>query len=288
MPHPVDSSALRERILRLCELHDELCGCSHPVIVLGDFNVPGVDWRNICSTNGDSRESHFVDICVGHGLYQLVDQATRPSSGNLLDLLLTTDPMFVDSVTLVNLPVASDHLAIPFSIVIPGSLVTKDEATPVFGRADYDAMSVNLCLIYWELFFRFFGRTDAMYEHFAEYVRFLVSIFVPCKSLPLSLTFLRVRVAELIQRSELSPSASLARKLQSASRRLRILEESRLNICDGKSFFRFANKRLRGRDEVDDIVEILVSEIDKAKAFGDYCLLIFSDNAADTYVSSFP
>ena len=62
------------------------------MIVLGDFNLPSLDWLS----NGPTRtypplERSFLDVFDALGLHQWVLEPTYPSSGNILDLVLTSE-----------------------------------------------------------------------------------------------------------------------------------------------------------------------------------------------------
>ncbi|KAL3181965.1 hypothetical protein MRX96_035684 [Rhipicephalus microplus] len=89
-----------------------------PIFLVGDFNFPGILWHDPCPvvTSGSSDCSSFVDMCSAFNLCQLVKEPTRvtASSANVLDLVLTTAPASVSSLTL--LPGLSDHAIIHFTI----------------------------------------------------------------------------------------------------------------------------------------------------------------------------
>ncbi|XP_037573312.1 uncharacterized protein LOC119455870 [Dermacentor silvarum] len=89
-----------------------------PVFLLGDFNFPGIVWNDPCPivTSGSSECLTFIDMCAAFNLCQLVKEPTRvtASSANVLDLVLTTAPASVSSLTL--LPGLSDHAVIHFTI----------------------------------------------------------------------------------------------------------------------------------------------------------------------------
>ncbi|XP_077483861.1 uncharacterized protein LOC144093959 [Amblyomma americanum] len=89
-----------------------------PVFLLGDFNYPAILWSDPCPivTSGSSECLAFIDICSTFNLRQLVKEPTRikGSCANILDLILTTSPESVSSMTL--LPGLSDHSVIHFTL----------------------------------------------------------------------------------------------------------------------------------------------------------------------------
>lgn len=76
-----------------------------PVFLLGDFNYPKINWSlPSCSLSSLSADSlHFVELCEDFNLTQLVTQPTRmgPTSSNVLDLILTTVPDLVHSISYI-------------------------------------------------------------------------------------------------------------------------------------------------------------------------------------------
>ena len=59
----------------------------------------------------------FLDVFILLGLSQWVSEPTFPSSGNTLDLLLTTEHDRVGNVTVVEPLSASDHCPVLFQYV---------------------------------------------------------------------------------------------------------------------------------------------------------------------------
>jgi endonuclease/exonuclease/phosphatase family metal-dependent hydrolase len=58
-------------------------------IIIGDFNLPGIDWKN--EQARDAKGKLLLETAVEEGLQQLVDFPTH-TKGNTLDLLLTNCP----------------------------------------------------------------------------------------------------------------------------------------------------------------------------------------------------
>ena len=85
------------------------------IILLGDFNLPGIDWVGPLAPCTSSRlEGLFLDMFLSVGLKQWVDFSTFVSSGNVLDLVLTTDNELVSSIySLEPLP-GCGHVGVSF------------------------------------------------------------------------------------------------------------------------------------------------------------------------------
>ena len=56
----------------------------------------------------------LLDFLLNNSLSQLISQATRPTSNNILDLLITSSPNLIENIQTV--PGISDHLAIIFDV----------------------------------------------------------------------------------------------------------------------------------------------------------------------------
>ena len=112
------------------------------VIILGDFNLPLIDWTNNVSPLTQQYNS-FNECISENALTQHVAFPTR--GNNTLDLILTVDPLNVTQVKAVSnfqfLDNISDHVAIVFSV----NSLDND-----FRHADILALKYLLSYIKWE------------------------------------------------------------------------------------------------------------------------------------------
>jgi len=76
----------------LVECLEYLSKTRDTIILVGDLNLPNVDWTLLNSPD-DGIQSAFVKFCVEYGLYQFVDSPTRER--HILDLVLSSDHSFV-------------------------------------------------------------------------------------------------------------------------------------------------------------------------------------------------
>ena len=107
------------------------------MIILGDFNLPDIDWDML---SGHSQVSNqFCDLVFQTGLSQLIDKPTH-IHGNILDLLLTN---LEDSVCHLQIHsdrlLPSDHYSITFSVSV--SVVASSKSTTYstfnYSKGDY-------------------------------------------------------------------------------------------------------------------------------------------------------
>ena len=127
---------------RLLQTLADLCTCPHPSIITGDFNFPAISWSS--QSNGSTlskAETTFLSFVSDLTLHQFVRTPTRGQ--NILDLLLSNQPLLVSHVD-TGPPIAnSDHNSITFKLNIdhsPPTFVYKRD----FRSADYSAMSQRL------------------------------------------------------------------------------------------------------------------------------------------------
>ena len=104
-PHEDDKSSLNELWLSLKQIPQ-----NSTIWLLGDFNLPDIDWSNeSVKTTCKYKElySDFLDQIVNFNLEQMVKTPTRNS--NILDLFLTNLPSAVVSTKTLPSLATSDH-----------------------------------------------------------------------------------------------------------------------------------------------------------------------------------
>ena len=116
----------------------------HPSILVGDFNFPGISWGTSTSnTEGQA----FLEAVQDNFLIQHIDFPTQ-TSGNILDLALTTSENMVLKVSEEGKLGNSDHSVIVVNISMDVSN-KSDQRIPDFAKADFDRMRYNLQKIDW-------------------------------------------------------------------------------------------------------------------------------------------
>ena len=112
------------------------------VIIVGDFNIPDIDW-NANAVRGNSRFAQpFQDLLDDLYLCQLITTPTRSRSGqqsNIFDLLITNQQILVEFWEL-NAPLGkSDHLTLDFSLIAQASTV-KTSSRYTYFKGNYEEM----------------------------------------------------------------------------------------------------------------------------------------------------
>ena len=99
----------------------DLANNQDPVIAMGDFNLPDINWATL--TGSTAISNAFCDLVFELNFAQLVSQSTH-SHGNILDLVLTNKEELISSLTVQSqppLPVDTDHYIISFNILLSKS-----------------------------------------------------------------------------------------------------------------------------------------------------------------------
>ena len=160
-------------------------------ILLGDFNLPNVCWRasdQLPTGSVSSAENKFLEAVNSVGLIQWVTEPTYPKSGNILDLLFTTEPDCIGKVEIEQPLPACDHCPVIFEYLPSGDMI--DEATVqrsqqlAWHKGNYTRLSKKLSNIDWDFEFAFLNVSEA-YDRFIEKVTEVVKVCVPEKRVSL-------------------------------------------------------------------------------------------------------
>ena len=101
----------------LLDMQDVLQNSTYQdLVIIGDFNLPGIDWLAVGAARNLANNSLLIDIIQDNLFTQLVNEPTREC--NILDLVLMTSPKLVRELA-VGEPF-SDHFCLTF--FLSGSL----------------------------------------------------------------------------------------------------------------------------------------------------------------------
>jgi len=149
-------------------------------IILGDFNLPKVDWSTNCGPKHDVY-AKFLTFVLENSYSQIVHFPTRDA--NILDLILTNDASLF---TVVNsdLPVGtSDHSSVKFEVILPiDSHVPSLNTVAVkykWHLGDYEGMNTFLSDINWYSVIYSHPSAHDAWNAFRNILYFAVDSFVP-------------------------------------------------------------------------------------------------------------
>ncbi|EYC34129.1 hypothetical protein Y032_0001g262 [Ancylostoma ceylanicum] len=242
----------------------DLISCDRQCIVVGDFNIPGVDWscNNVMSNNRDSILGSLLEMCSMHGLLQHVHLNTH--GNNVLDLVFTNKETLVRGVT-VGPPVGtSDHATVAFGVELP-----MINPTYLFLRsykdADFDAIRMYLSDIDWYGSLDSVQTVDDKYELFLAILSYTIDLFVPLKKVPACRAHLPQYLNSLFQKRLEAWDSAVAngsddnwetyrRVNETFERKLwkfnNSVEKKVINSRDKSAFYKMLKKRLNVKPQI--------------------------------------
>ena len=145
-------------------------------VMVGDFNFPGIRW----GTGGSDKKSRaFYDVILEKCLTQHVETPTH-ISGNVLDLVISSEDDLVQSVSMEGRLGKSDHEMIAVKIGLETVITQKSEYTRNYRKANYTEMRERTRQIDW---MRLFGESDVegCWMLLKEFFNNMEDEFVPLK-----------------------------------------------------------------------------------------------------------
>ena len=116
-------------------------------VLLGDFNLPDINWDTLCGTSGVAET--FCDMCFEFNFSQLISCSTHVHD-NILDLVLTNNEDLISSISVCptdNLPISSDHYSITFELSCFVRLQSSDNVIQYaydYSKADFTEMNAYI------------------------------------------------------------------------------------------------------------------------------------------------
>ena len=175
---------LLEPVLLLLSLLLPVIALTNEFIV-GDFNLPNIDWSVPISLNGLS-PAYFSEFCNNCNIIQLV-QEPNCDSGNTLDLLLSDSVSLTKLISFeVDTPFSHscDHSSLLFEVQFKPSL--KKGKPPVmldFRKAHYSAVREELfCVDRACMISSSRDNVQLLYDTLLHQLHLIISYYVPTKS----------------------------------------------------------------------------------------------------------
>ena len=145
-PRPPGSVADKGYCDKFCEL---VASIKSPSIILGDLNLPGIDWDHLYASS--EAERLVLETFQDNFWTQHIDFPTRkdPSSGkeSLLDPCLSSSSDLILAVE--NHGLFSDHVIYSADLAWPVASACSKELVPDWGKADLDKLVANLAEVDW-------------------------------------------------------------------------------------------------------------------------------------------
>ena len=127
----------------LSYLADFISSSEH-VIIVGDFNLPDINWSTLTGTS--SLSSSFCDLIFDYNLVQFVDSPTH-IKGNILDILLSNTTFIHNVHVEPSQLISSDHFMVLFSIVCDIKPVRRHMVKYIFDFKNVDMEGLLMFLL---------------------------------------------------------------------------------------------------------------------------------------------
>ena len=277
------------------------------LLVVGDFNLPEIDWESSFSRAPDNHCSHtFIDTVNGCYLYQHVAHPTRYRPGtqpHVLDLVLTNEENMVQNLRYEAPLGYSDHVIIRFDLRYCAVNHAMNTVKLNFKRANFDLMNTLISEVWWER--PGDGRLEDYYGFFKDTMMRIVTECIPPvmghpkrKNLYMNSQAMQLRRKKTslwrtsMQTKEPIDYARFAKcrnTLRSLTRQLRASFEEELtaNIKHNpKRFWQYTNTRLKTRSRVEELHDesgaVASTDEDKAHMLNRFFSSVFTTEDLNT------
>lgn len=149
------------------------------VVLLGDFNLPTIDWSADIPVARSLLDSLFLSSFTGVGLKQWVTGPTFPSSESTLDLVFTSELDRLNSLDLLAPPPGCGHVVVAFDYMF-SSVINENHLKYDWFSGDFQAMSGLLNDMDWDDKFMDLD-VEGCYSVFLSILRDLFRVFIPIK-----------------------------------------------------------------------------------------------------------
>ena len=175
---PDDNQRLYEFLIAFC--------LDKEVLVLGDFNLPSIAWESTDPCfSASSADRQGYEVFMSLGLTQWVKEPTFPRSGNILDLVLSTDGDRVAAVEVSPPLPGCDHCPVLCNYVFDFnfSFQTDLDQCRMWHKGKYNLFLQALNDIDWD--FELSNRhLDSAYCRFIDILKALTDDYVPLSAPP--------------------------------------------------------------------------------------------------------
>jgi len=180
---PLYDSCGADHMLKLTDWLNSLCNVRWPVVITGDLNCNGISWSTL-SAPADSIQDTFLDFVCSSGYDQMVTDPTR--NDNILDIVLTSHPLSISNLQVIEPFSTSDHNSVVFSVDISpkcyNCVYDSDSAHKSYDwrRANCEAFSSYLSSVDWDHFMSVNLTAESIWINFKQIFFSAADLFVPC------------------------------------------------------------------------------------------------------------
>jgi hypothetical protein len=276
----------------LCQLLQTFSRVPGSCNIIGDFNLPELNFDSL-NIPGNAIDALFYESLHDSGFNQLVFEPTR--NDNVLDLIFSSDIMFIHNIVIDTPFCNSDHATITFTLNISGNYAEPLQNDFNFRKADYNMLEALLSSIDWPIEFSACVTVDDFYKVFIRILTSLINCHVPKfqrnkKPLPGHIkkmyaqkrkvwkNYKKTRTQEILTNYKTLCNSIKISILENSERE----EDNLISSNSMKNFYNFVNKRLKSRRKIPSLVDknkLVSSENDeKSNKFNQYFASVFTND----------
>ena len=314
-PCYVIKTEIDSKLSGLSKIVNFLSSTKDPVIVLGDLNLPDIDW-DLFSLNNSNHTNCFTECMQSLGMTQFVSDSTRISNthaSNILDLIFANDPLLIQITNQLPPLSTSDHNIIEFVVLIPSS--THNVSAPIasseyvntsielpkynWSAADFVSITNYLLDVDWHSLFGHYFDTESIWSQFKSIIWPIIDMFVPKtatphfnkynpRQYPKNIRILLNRKAALwrILRTCKTSDHLKSKYTEIALKTKRAIidfdlnrEEKIIKANNLGAFYRYVNNKLNNNNGIAPLFDkngnLITADIDKANLLNDYFKSVF-------------
>ena len=171
-----------EKLIKELERANEIAG-DNRILILGDFNVPKVNWEDMVLTEGAKPiEGQILEVATDEFFIQHVPMDTRfdfsKGTSSLLDLIFTREEGDVRNVEVLHPLGRSDHGVVIADFVCEWKSNIQHKPRRLYHKGDYENIIFELNIVNWEEEFE--GKTvQECWDIFKAKLELLVEKYIP-------------------------------------------------------------------------------------------------------------
>jgi len=290
---PYYDAAAVEKAQLLSDFVNFVCSVQCPTTLVGDFNLPNIDWESYTISGLDRGEVNatLLDAMLLNDLSQFVSEPTRID--NVLDLVLSSDPLGI-SFCSVGTPFAtSDHSAVIFELCCQENLCKTNASNSFvldYKNADYEGMNNFLCSINWRDILGNSSNVETKYNAFLSVMGVATEVYVPKRKnnknnfrLPKNIRALKARKNALWKNRRNDGEAfKKANKeyLTKLNEHFAKREHKCVNDNDVKKFYSFVNSKIKSSPGISPLRRedgtLVIEDQEKASLLNEFFASVFT------------
>ena len=274
------------------------------VLILGDFNMPEINWELWTTSRSENHISYRFLECLRDNFWeQTILSPTRwvnDQPGNILDLCLTDNPDIIRKQEITTRLGNSDHLSIETELTFPRNIPQSCVEKRNFYKGDYISANTKLSEVNWSCMLDM--NLEASWQYFSHHISGIIDKTIPVhkitqkKPKPQWMDKYCLKLIEAKYRAWKKYSYSRNREhyLEYCRIRNKVTRSVRyakkryergisLEIKDNpKSFWKFVRSKTQVRPGIGDLKnangEWITNDIDKANELNGFFTSVFTKN----------